>query len=463
MPTPDPEIFDVVIIGTGVVGCAMARRFVLDGAKVLVLEKAADVLDGASKANSAILHTGFDAPTDSLEQACIAAGHREYLEIRDSLGLPLLKAGALVLAWDDSQLAQLDTLVAKAHQNGVADVEMCSKADILAQEPALAPHVKGGFRVPREYLIDPWATAHAYLLQALANGAVLRRNAELLSGDYDGDIWRLTTAAGGAQAKLVINCAGLYGDIVEQRLLGQSGFTIKPRKGQFVVFDKAASNLLAAIVLPVPTKTTKGVVIFRTIFGNLAVGPTAEEQQSRSDTGTDRTALRDLRQKGIAMLPALAKYEVTATYAGLRPATRFQDYRISAHPGRGYISVGGIRSTGLSAALGIAAHVAGLNTGAGFAAAPLVAPVCPKPDRLSQYHSRDWQTPGHGGIICHCEMVTKREIMAALNGPMPPTTLQGLKRRTRVTMGRCQGFNCTAALATLTKGRLTPPIGEPDG
>ena len=453
------DAFDVAIIGAGVVGCAMARRFVLDGARVVVVEKAADVLDGASKANSAILHTGFDAPPGSLEQNCVAGGYREYLEIRESLGLPLLKTGALVLAWDDEQLARLDGLIAKAHQNGVEDVARLTPRQILEREPNLAAHVKGGFAVPGEYLINPWASAHAYILQALANGAQLRRGTEVLSGQYDSAEWAIETSRGIIRAKQVINCAGLYGDVVDQRLLGTSSFTIKPRKGQFVVFDKPASKLVSTIILPVPSAMTKGVVIFRTIFGNLAVGPTAEEQESREDASTDSETLRELRTQGIGMLPALAAQEVTAVYAGLRPATDFQDYQISQDTDRNYVSVSGIRSTGLSAALGIARYVSGLNRGAEFSQSPIAKPICPAPDRLSNYHPRDWETAGHGGIICHCELVTKREIEAALNGPMPPKTLQGLKRRTRVCMGRCQGFYCTGALATLTKGRLDPPIG----
>ncbi|MCK4713871.1 MAG: NAD(P)/FAD-dependent oxidoreductase [Marinosulfonomonas sp.] len=454
--------FDVAVIGAGVVGCAMARRFTLDGARVVVIEKAADVLDGASKANSAILHTGFDAPPGSLEQACIAGGYSEYLEIRENLGLPLLTCGAMVLAWDDDQLAKLDSLIAKAHQNGVTDVTMLTQRQILEREPNLSPTVKGGFAVPGEFLIDPWASAHAYILQALANGAELLRGAEVLSGQHDGTKWAIETSRGAICAKQVINCAGLYGDVIDQRLLGSSSFSIKPRKGQFVVFDKPASELVSSIILPVPSATTKGVVIFRTIFGNLAVGPTAEEQQSRTDASTDAQTLADLRAKGIEMLPALAGQEVTTVYAGLRPATEFQDYQISQDTGRNYVSVGGIRSTGLSAALGIARYVASLNTKAAFSQNPIANPICPTPDRLSNYHPRDWETPGHGGIICHCELVTKREIEAALDGPMPPATLQGLKRRTRVCMGRCQGFYCTGPLATLTEGRLDPPIGSAD-
>lgn len=465
MSTPplSTDMFDIAVIGAGAVGCAMARRFVLDGARVIILEKAAEVLDGASKANSAILHTGFDAPTDSLEQKCIADGYQEYLEIHKGLGLPVLKSGAMVLAWNGDQLAKLDELIAKAHDNGVHDVVRLSREEILEREPHLSANVKGGFLVPGEFLIDPWSSAHAYILQALANGAELLRGTEVLSGKFENDVWGLETSRGTINAKQVITCAGLYGDVVDGRLLGKSSFSIKPRKGQFVVFDKPAASLASSIILPVPSATTKGVVICRTIFGNLLVGPTAEEQDSRTDSSTEADTLADLRAKGIEMLPALEDCEVTATYAGLRPATEYKDYQIENYPAQNYISVGGIRSTGLSAALGIASYVASLVVDAGIAATPIKDPVIPEPGRLSNYHPRDWETAGNGGIICHCELVTKREIEAALNGPMPPTTLQGLKRRTRVCMGRCQGFYCTGPLSTLTEGRLDPPIGCNDG
>ncbi len=460
MPAARSDIFDIAIIGAGVVGCALARRFTLDGARVLVLEKAAELLDGASKANSAILHTGFDAPPGSLEQACIAAGYREYLAIHQELGLPILRTGAMVLAWNDTEAAALAGLVAKAHANGVADVGEISRAEALAREPHLASHLRGAIEVPGEYLIDPWSSAHAYMLQALANGARLRRDCEVTGGAFDGESWQLQTSQGAFFARHVITSAGLYGDLVDQRLTGRSHYQIRPRKGQFVVFDKAASRLAGAVLLPVPTKTTKGVVIFRTIFGNLAVGPTAEEQQSRDEATCDRATLEMLRARAIEMLPELENYEITAAYAGLRPASEHQDYQISTDLAPHYVSVGAIRSTGLSAALGIASHVAGLVGLSGRA--PLQDPAMVRADRLSDYHPRDWQSPGHGAIVCHCERVTRREIEAALSGPMAPRTLQGLKRRTRVTMGRCQGFYCLAELAKITRGRLDPPLGEDD-
>jgi glycerol-3-phosphate dehydrogenase len=453
--------FDVAVIGAGVVGCALARAFTLAGARVVVLEKAADVLDGASKGNSAILHTGFDAPEGSLELACIREGYALYHDIRERLGLPLLRAGAMVLAWNDAEVAGLPALMTQAVANGVTDVQPLTGAQARALEPELSDAVRGGFRVPGEHLIDPWSAAHGYLLQALANGAVLLRQAEVLSGQRDGAAWHLDTTAGEVGADLVINAAGLWGDVVDQRVTGQSWFTIKPRKGQFVVFDKTAAALAGHILLPVPTKITKGIVVCRTAFGNLLVGPTAEEQDDRNHATVDKATLQALISRGVEILPALAGHEVTAVYAGLRPATEEKHYRIRTDLADGYICVGGIRSTGLSAALGIAAHVVRL---AGRREQPLVGPVWPEVPNISVQGARDWQKPGNGGIVCHCELVTRREIEAALTGPMAAGSLAGLKRRTRATLGRCQGFYCSADLARLTEGRLAEPmLGSVDG
>ena len=452
--------YDVAIVGAGIVGCALARRFAIDGARVVLLEKAHDVLDGASKGNSAILHTGFDAPEGSLELDCIRAGHAEYLDIHQRLNLPLDRCGALVLAWDAGQEAALPDLMAQARRNGVEDIEPMDRAALLAAEPALAPGVRAGFRVPREALIDPWSAAHAYLYQAIAHGAELRCRAELTRAERRGGRWHLTTAAGPVEAGLVVNAAGLWGDHVERLLTGESFFRIRPRKGQFIVYDKPAAGLARHILLPVPTKITKGIVVCRTAFGNLLVGPTAEEQEDREDASLSPDTLRNLRETGESILPGLAAQEVTAAYAGLRPATEDKGYRIRADLARGLVTVGGIRSTGLSAALGIARHVAGL-----VGRAPREPQHWPQMPMLAQDGPRDWQAAGNGGILCHCELVTRREIEAALNAPAPARSIAGLKRRTRVTMGRCQGFGCTAALAKLTEARFTQPMtcGDKDG
>lgn len=456
---PD-KAYDVIVVGGGVIGCALARRFAIGGARVALLEKAADLLDGASKGNSAILHTGFDAPPGSLEAACIAEGYRDYLEIHERLGLPLIRSGALVIAWTDEQEAALPGLMDQARANGVEDVTLLSRAETLALEPNLSPSLRASFRVPREYLIDPWSAPLAYAVQAVAHGADVLRSCEVTGGVFDGDRWRLTTTQGALSGRLVINAAGLWGDVLDERLIGRQDFSIRPRKGQFVVYDKSAASLAQHILLPVPTAITKGVVVCRTAYGNLLVGPTAEEQEARDRAELVTATLEALRARGEEIIPALRDHDVTAVYAGLRPATEFKDYQIRHHEDRNYITVGGIRSTGLSSALGTAAHVARIAAERGHAFDPPRDIHWPKVPNITAAAPRDWQSPGHGGIVCHCELVTRREIDAALAGPLAARSLAGLKRRTRVTMGRCQGFHCSGPLARITQGHFGTPMAE---
>jgi glycerol-3-phosphate dehydrogenase len=449
---------DIAIIGGGVVGCAVARRMSLSGASVVLIEKAPDILDGASKGNSAILHTGFDAPVDSLEWQCVQEGHQEYQEIHKSLNLPLLKTGAMVAAWTEEEEEKFPGIIQKAHQNKVEDIRQLTKAEIHALEPHISLAIRAALYIPREYVIDPWSAPLAYLLQAIENGGQALFNAEVTGGSFDGSHWLLDTSQGQVRARYVVNTAGLYGDIVDQRLLGDSEFVIKPRKGQFVVFDKAAGNLINSVILPVPTKLTKGIVLFPTIFGNMMVGPTAEEQEGRDDASVDSKTLAALHEQALKMLPDLKGIPVTATYAGIRPATEQPEYRIRQIKDRNWITLGGIRSTGLTSALGVARHVKKLLESFGADFQELENPVIPPVPNLAEHLPRDCHHTGYGEIVCHCEMVTEREINAALSGKIPAQSFAGLKRRTRITMGRCQGFYCSARLAEITKDRLETPL-----
>src|SRR5579885_619319 len=242
--------YDLAVIGGGVVGCALFRRFALGGLKPILMERAADILAGASKGNSAMLHTGFDAPTGSLEQACVQAGYREYLAIREALNLPLLETGGLMAAWTTEELGRLPGIVAAAHANGVHEVRQIDAAEVRRREPGLAADVLGGVLVPGEHVIDPWSAPLAYALQGIALGGEVRRRCEVTGGAFDGRAWRLATTEGAVEARVVVNAAGLRGDLVEA-IARPSPFAIKPRKGQFVVFDKPAARLIGACIMPV--------------------------------------------------------------------------------------------------------------------------------------------------------------------------------------------------------------------
>ncbi len=446
-------IFDAAVIGGGVVGCATLRRLAVGGLRTVLLEKSADILSGASKGNSGILHTGFDAPAGSLELRLMQSGYREYMRIAPQLNLPMLETGAMVVAWTDAEMHRLGAVEELARANGVDDVAPLSRAQVLEREPHLSQGVRGGLLVPGEHVIDPWSAPLAYALQAVAHGAEVRRQAELLGGEHDGEAWTLQTSQGAVRARWVINCAGLFGDVVQQRLTGASAFQIKPRKGQFAVFDKAAAGLLRTIVLALPNERTKGVVLTRTAFGNVLVGPTAEEQDDRQRAAVDTATLEWLVEQAVAVLPALADVDVTATYAGLRPATQSKEYHITLDRDRTLVTAGGIRSTGLTAALGIAGYVAEL-VGCGEAA-PVAWPRVPM---LAEHGERAWAQPGDSEIVCHCETVTRQEVEDALTGPLPAGDIGGLKRRTRAGMGRCQGFYCNGRIARLAADRLASPL-----
>ncbi|MGQ0579070.1 MAG: NAD(P)/FAD-dependent oxidoreductase [Betaproteobacteria bacterium] len=450
------QAHDVAVVGGGVVGCAVLRQLALGGLNCVMLEKGADILSGASKGNSALLHTGFDAPTGSLELSCMRDGYREYLAIRERLNLPLVQTGAVVIAWNDEELAKLPAIVAQAHVNGVADVRSIAPTEIYVREPHLAGGALGAVLVPGEHVIDAWSAPLAYVLQAMAHGAAVWRNAQVTGGKRIGDRWVLETTNGKIAARVVVNAAGLYGDRIES-IAREAPFSICPRKGQFAVFDKTAYALVRSIVLPVPTERTKGVLVSRTAFGNLIVGPTAEEVEERESATVDHDALERLLQKACVLVPALAQHAVTAVYAGLRPATQFKEYRIEALPARGWITVGGIRSTGLTGALGIARHVAGLYARHFGQLEGNPETIWSPVPNLCEERTRRYQEPDAGEIVCHCELVTRIEIEAALSGPLPAGDLGGLKRRTRCMMGRCQGFYCSARVLELAAGRLTQP------
>lgn len=454
--------FDVAVIGAGVVGCAVARRFALAGAKVVVIEKGADILSGASKANSAILHTGFDAPEGSLELELVKAGRAEYLSIHGRMGLSLVETGALVCAWNPDEAERLGAIAEQGRRNGIAELGLLTARQARETMPGLSGHLTAALEVSGEHIIDPWSAPLGYLTQAVGLGAQLVRNAEVLSGSFDG-AWRIETTAGPIVAASIVNAAGLFGDIVDARLGLAPEFTIMPRKGQFVVLDKAARRHVPRIVLPVPTEITKGIVVCPTAFGNVLVGPTAEEQDDRERATVETATLEALLKRGAEIVPALASISVTAVYAGLRPASEKKHYRISVRPDRRAITLGGVRSTGLSAALGLAQHALTLHAGFGTRFdLPLPVPDVTMPN-LTETCERDWQRADHGEIICHCELVTRREIDATFSSPVPPGDFGGLRRRTRAGMGRCQGFYCNARLAAMTGDRLAVPLAAGAG
>ena len=451
--------YQVAIIGGGVVGCAVLRAFALAGARAILLERGPDILSGASKGNSALLHTGYDAPPDSLELACVREGYNEYLAIREPLNLPLIETSAIMIAWTEAEHARLPALLARAEANGVENVVAIEAEEVRRRIPLIGSGVKSAILIPGEHVIDPWSAPLAYALQAIANGAALERHCEVLGGAFEDGLWRLRTSRGSVSAEVAVNCAGLFGDLVES-IARPPPFRIIPRKGQFVVFDKSAASLVETVILPVPTEKTKGILIAPTAFGNILVGPTAEDQDDREKTAVDTATLKMLIRRAAEIVPALAKHQVTAIYSGLRPATQVKDYQIEALPDRQWITVAGIRSTGLTGALGIGALVRRLYEKHFATLNDIANPVWTPVPNLAEAQPRPYQQGGSGEIVCHCEWVTRGEIEAAFKGPLPAMDLDALKRRTRCMMGRCQGFYCSWRIAQLADGRLPIPVAS---
>ena len=456
-----PTGYDVVVIGAGVVGAAVARELAGYPLTVALVDAADDVGEGTSKANTAILHTGFDATPGTLESRLVRRGYELLSAYAAATGIPVEPVGALLVAWDDEQLTALPYLAEKAVANGYLDTGLVSAVDLYAREPHLGPGARGALEVPGESIICPWTTPLAFATEAVTAGVTL-----LLGTSVEGvdpvlgePLHEVRTSRGPLRGRWVVNAAGLHSDEVD-RMLGHDGFTITPRRGELIVFDKLARSLVRHILLPVPTARGKGVLVAPTVFGNVLLGPTADDVDDKDDTASTEAGLASLRAQGRRILPSLLTEEVSAVYAGLRAATEHADYQIRCHDEQRYVCVGGIRSTGLTASLAIAEYVVGLMAAAGLplgerreAPPPLMANLGEASLRPYQQAEVVAADPAYGTIVCHCERVSLGEIRDALRPPLGATSLAGVGRRTRAMNGRCQGFFCGAAVRELVEGR----------
>jgi glycerol-3-phosphate dehydrogenase len=466
--TPDEE-FDVAVVGAGVVGCAIAREFALHGLSVALLDSRSDVGDATSKANTAILHTGYDAKPGTLESRLVARGYRLLGAYAAKAGIAVEPLGALLVAWDAEQAETLPKLAEQAVANGYERTRQVDVEEVRRREPHLGEGQFGALEVPGESIICPWTTTLAFATEAVRHGARLLLGHTVLGAEHAEDHVVLDTDRGKVRAGNVVNAAGLGSDEVH-RMFGHEGFTVTPRRGQLIVFDKLSRSLLNHILLPVPSTMGKGVLVSPTVYGNVMLGPTAEDLDDRTATESTEDGLAMLRDKGRRILPALLDEEVTTVYAGLRAATEHSDYQISFHPEQRYVCVGGIRSTGLTSSLAIAEHLAEQMAawpGLDLTCPPLEAAPPPMP-HIGQAQARPHQDagliaqdPAYGEIVCFCERVSRGEIRDALHSDIPPSGVEGLRRRTRAGMGRCQGFFCGAAVSrTMRDGADMPVAAE---
>ncbi len=454
--------YDVAIIGAGVIGCALAYELSQYRLRVVLIDRAFDVGEGTSKGNSAIIHTGFDAEPGSLESQLVTAASRQWPALAERLKIPFMPVSALMLAFTEEQHAQLPALREKALANGVEDVELVSAETSRQLEPHISPAVRGGLVIPRESIVDPFTTSVAYAEVARENGVDLALGWEV-TGVSDADE-NLKTVFGSGEIELrtrfVINASGFGSRKLVDQYHG-APMDLNPRRGQFMIYDRECRPLVERILLPIPTKQTKGMLIAPTVFGNLIAGPTAEDllPDQVQATDTTREGLAAVRESAVQMCPELADRPVIATYAGLRCNCAQGSYWIRFNDGRpGVVTLAGIRSTGLTASISTAQYViqkmveqCGLTLQRNERAVDS-RPVTRWPGwwrRPFEDAARLAERPDYGRIVCSCENISQGELQDAIDGSPGAATLDGLKRRTRVLMGRCQGFNCCVPAAEM--------------
>ena len=441
---------DVLIIGAGAVGSAIAREFSKYNVSVLVVDKNEDIGGDASKSNSAIIHTGYDATPDTLESQLIVAANPMYEKLCKDLDVPYKKVGAILPAFTDEQFEKLPSIKEKAFKNRVYDVEYLSKEELLKMEPNLNPEVKGGLYIPRENIIDPFVYVQALCENAYANGVKFMLNTKVTDIKVkDGKIEKVITTAGEIEADYVINSAGLYCDEIAE-MVGKADYKVVARKGQFYILDKNTSCKVNHIVLPIPTKITKGKLMCPTVHGNMLVGPTAEEQLSKTDKSTTTAGLDSIATDVRNLIPNVNLRETITQYSGLRPNRNPEGLHFDIFDDiKGYVNLSGVRSTGLTLSVAMGKYVVQqlLMRGANFKLKDDFIKTRKGIIKFSEQTNEVKeellkQNPLYGNVICRCETVTEAEILQAIHRPLGAKSVDAVKRRVRAGMGRCQGGFC---------------------
>ena len=441
---------DVVVIGAGAVGCAIARELSKYQIRVMVVDKNEDIGGDASKSNSAIIHTGYDATPNSLESQLVVAANPMYDEIVKDLDVPFKRIGAILPAFTQEQFDQLPAIKEKAFKNRVYDVEYKSGEELLDMEPNLNPEVKGGLYIPRESIIDPFILVQALAENANANGVEFLLNAKVTDiKTENGKIKSVVTTKGEIETSYVINSAGLYCDEIAE-MVGKADYKVVARKGQFYILDKNTSCKVNQIVLPIPTKITKGKLMCPTIHGNMLVGPTAEDQPSKVDKSTTSEGLESIAKDVKNLVPNVNLRDTITQYSGLRPNRNPEGLNVDTYEDLyGYINLSGVRSTGLTLSVAMGKYVAQkmLEIGAPMTLKDKFIKTRKGIVKFSE-QTREKQAELiqenalYGNVVCRCETITEAEILQAIHRPLGAKSVDAVKRRVRAGMGRCQAGFC---------------------
>lgn len=458
---------DVVVIGGGIVGTAILRELSKYDLKCVLVEKEPDVALGTTKANSAILHAGFDAPTGSLKAITNVRGNKLYHELEKELDLDIKWTGSMVAATTDEEMQTLQELLERGRANGVEGLKILSQAEVLEQEPNLTT-VKGALWAPTAGVCWPFGAAIAFAECAVQNGAEVIRDCRVLGFvKEEGKIVGVETSKGTIAAKYVVNAAGVYADEVA-KLAGDDTFTITPRKGEYILFDKTAcSSLVYGVVFPTPTKKSKGILVCTTTHGNTFIGPNANEMDSKEDLAVTAEGMNEIMISARKLIPNLPMGAAITQFAGLRAVSSTGDFILGASDKvENLYNAAGMQSPGLTAAPAvgemIAAEIARVSGAAKKADFKAELPKKKVFNHMTNTEKAAAIADNNlfGRVICRCETITEGEIVEAINSPVGARTVDGVKRRTRAGMGRCQGGFCGPRVTQILARELNISIPE---
>lgn len=455
------ELRDVAIVGGGVVGCAIGHELCRYDLRVTLLERATEVGFGTSKANSGIIHGGHHAAADTLKGRLEWLGNQRWDGLCDELGFGFARVGELTVALTEEDEPALDRLLRHAEEKGVPGVERWDRRRVLAAEPALAPELVGAVHAPTTGVVNPYEACFGLAESAVAKGLELRTDSPVLGLEPAADGWRVTTPDGGLEARFVVNAAGVAAGEVAS-MAGVDGVAVRLRKGEEYLLDKRLAGLVRRVIYPCPTPTSKGTLVIPTYDGTIMIGPTADAVENTDDLTTSADGADRILAAARRLVPGISERDVIAQFAGLRAVLDSEDFLIGPTEAPGFLNVAGIQSPGLTAAPAIAELVADLLRDAGLELVPHGDPArVPPPVRFAALAPDDQaalaeRSPAHRRILCRCEFVTEGEVREAVHHGAH--TLDGVKFRTRVGMGRCQGGFCTDRCMAVLAEELDVPF-----
>lgn len=459
---------DVIIIGGGVVGCSVARELSRFDADILLLERGNDVSVGTSKANSGIVHGGYDAKPGTLKAKFNVAGNGMFDALARELDFPFKRNGSMVLCFDKADIGKLLELKEQGVKNGVQGLYVLEGYEaVKAMEPYVSENVVAALVVPNGGIVSPYEMTIAYAENAATNGVEFRFGSEVTAIDrIDGGL-QVTCADGfTAQAKYVVNAAGVYADVINN-MISPDKMHITARKGDYELLDKTCGYMASHTLFQMPTKMGKGVLVTPTCHGNILVGPTATDVTDKDDVATTPEELASAFDRALLTMPSLNRRNIITQFSGLRAHLDTDDFVIGESAAvKGLYNVAGIESPGLSSAPAIAAHVAeeiaqklSLGINANFVAERKGIPHFAT---LSDEERQKLvaENPLYGRIVCRCETVTEGEIVEAIRRKPGAVDMDGVKRRTRQGMGRCQAGFCTPRVMEILSRELGVPMTE---